>query len=94
MDERDPLALGANARRLVDQAKPGRPAPVEGGIEIGDREADVVDSRTASGHELADGRGGITPKVAALQRALPKLYRAQPVIWHDEHPTTIMVDLH
>jgi len=34
------------------------------------------------------------PKVAALQRALPKLYRAQPVIWHDEHPTTIMVDLH
>lgn len=34
------------------------------------------------------------PKVVALQRALPKLYRAQPVIWHDEHPTTIMVDLH
>jgi peptide-methionine (S)-S-oxide reductase len=34
------------------------------------------------------------PKVAALQRALPKLYRAQPVIWHAEHPTTIMVDLH
>lgn len=34
------------------------------------------------------------PKVAALQRALPKLYRAQPVIWHAEHPTTIMVDMH
>jgi peptide-methionine (S)-S-oxide reductase len=34
------------------------------------------------------------PKVASLQRALPNLYRAQPVIWHAEHPTTIMVDLH
>lgn len=34
------------------------------------------------------------PKVVALQRELPKLYRAQPVIWHDTHPTTIMVDLH
>ena len=34
------------------------------------------------------------PKVAALQRELPKLYRAAPVIWHDDHPKTIMVDVH
>lgn len=34
------------------------------------------------------------PKVAALQRELPKLYRAQPVTWHAEHPATIMVDVH
>jgi peptide-methionine (S)-S-oxide reductase len=34
------------------------------------------------------------PKVIALQRELPALYSAQPVIWHAEHPTTIMVDLH
>ena len=34
------------------------------------------------------------PKVAALQRELPKLYRARPVTWHDAHPTTIMVDVH
>jgi peptide-methionine (S)-S-oxide reductase len=34
------------------------------------------------------------PKVAALQRELPGLYRAQPVTWHAEHPTTIMVDVH
>jgi peptide-methionine (S)-S-oxide reductase len=34
------------------------------------------------------------PKVVALQRALPKLYSAQPVIWHAEHPTTIMVEVH
>jgi len=35
-----------------------------------------------------------TPKVAALQRTLPKLYRAQPVTWHAGHPATIMVDVH
>jgi peptide-methionine (S)-S-oxide reductase len=34
------------------------------------------------------------PKVVALQRALPKLYRPEPVIWHADHPTAIMVDLH
>ncbi|MBU6417412.1 MAG: peptide-methionine (S)-S-oxide reductase MsrA [Xanthomonadaceae bacterium] len=34
------------------------------------------------------------PKVAALQRELPKLYRAQPVIWHDDHPKVISVDVH
>jgi len=34
------------------------------------------------------------PKVGSLQHALPNLYRAQPVIWHAKHPTTIMVDLH
>jgi peptide-methionine (S)-S-oxide reductase len=34
------------------------------------------------------------PKVVALQRELPTLYRAQPVTWHDAHPTTIMVDVH
>jgi peptide-methionine (S)-S-oxide reductase len=34
------------------------------------------------------------PKVAALRRELAGLYRAQPVIWHADHPTTIMVDVH
>lgn len=34
------------------------------------------------------------PKVVALQRELPTLYRTQPVIWHDNHPQTIMVDVH
>ena len=34
------------------------------------------------------------PKVVALQRELPALYNAQPVIWHADHPTTIMVDVH
>ena len=34
------------------------------------------------------------PKVAALQRELPKLYRAQPVIWHGDHPKVISVDVH
>ena len=34
------------------------------------------------------------PKIVALQRELPKLYRAQPVTWHADHPRTIMVDVH
>jgi peptide-methionine (S)-S-oxide reductase len=33
------------------------------------------------------------PKVIALERELPTLYSARPVIWHADHPTTIMVDL-
>jgi peptide-methionine (S)-S-oxide reductase len=34
------------------------------------------------------------PKVTALRRALPNLYRATPVIWHDSDPKVISVDLH
>jgi peptide-methionine (S)-S-oxide reductase len=34
------------------------------------------------------------PKVAALQRELPDLYRAQPVVWHDATSNVITVDLH
>ncbi|MGH8115509.1 MAG: peptide-methionine (S)-S-oxide reductase MsrA [Rhodanobacteraceae bacterium] len=34
------------------------------------------------------------PKVVALQRLLPALYSAHPVIWHDPDPSTIMVDVH
>jgi peptide-methionine (S)-S-oxide reductase len=34
------------------------------------------------------------PKVAALQRELPNLYRAQPVVWHDATSNVITVDLH
>jgi peptide-methionine (S)-S-oxide reductase len=33
------------------------------------------------------------PKVIALERELPTLYSARPVIWHADHPGTIMVDL-
>lgn len=34
------------------------------------------------------------PKVVALQRELPGLYRAQPVIWHEDHPKVINVEVH
>lgn len=33
------------------------------------------------------------PKVVALKRELPGLYRANPAIWHDANPQTIMVDV-
>lgn len=34
------------------------------------------------------------PKVVALQRRLPALYSAQPVIFHEGNPSVIAVDLH
>ena len=34
------------------------------------------------------------PKVATLQRLLPALYRAQPVVFHEDNPSVIAVDLH
>jgi len=34
------------------------------------------------------------PKVTALKHELPALYSARPVIWHADHPSTIMVDVH
>lgn len=34
------------------------------------------------------------PKVAALQRVLPDLYRERPLIWHDADPKVISVDVH
>lgn len=34
------------------------------------------------------------PKVAALQRTLPQLYRATPIVWHAGKPSAIMVDVH
>jgi peptide-methionine (S)-S-oxide reductase len=33
------------------------------------------------------------PKVVVLQRLLPNLYRAQPVVWHDPSPRVITVNL-
>jgi peptide-methionine (S)-S-oxide reductase len=33
------------------------------------------------------------PKVVALQRLLPQLYRAQPSIWHDPEPAVVTIDL-
>jgi peptide-methionine (S)-S-oxide reductase len=34
------------------------------------------------------------PKVVALERELPALYSARPVVWHDANPRVISVDVH
>ena len=56
MEERDTFPFRAEPRRLVDQSKASLAAPCEGTVEVVDREADVMDARTAFGDELADGR--------------------------------------
>jgi hypothetical protein len=55
VQEGDPLSLGANARRLVDQAKPGGTAAIQHGIEVVHGEADVMDAGAAARDELSDG---------------------------------------
>ena len=58
MDERDSLAFGADARRLVDEPEAGVAAAAESGIEVVHGETDVMDPGSPGGHELADrGRG-------------------------------------
>src|SRR5512146_543544 len=58
MQERNALTLGSDPGRLVDQPQPMLPATGEGGVEIVDRKADVVDARAALGDEPGDWRIG------------------------------------
>ena len=55
----DALPLGADARRLVDEGDAGRAAPLERGVEIIHREADVVDARAPAREESRDRRLGV-----------------------------------
>jgi len=54
VDERDSLALGTNARGLVDQPKPDGPAARQYGIEVVDGKADVMKPWTTLFEEPAD----------------------------------------
>lgn len=56
MDERHTAPAGPVAGCLVDQLIAGRPAGGQGGVEIRDPVADVVDPGPAPGEESADGR--------------------------------------
>lgn len=58
MEKRDPFLFGANAGNFVDEPYAGRTTTVEGGVEVVDEEAEMVDSRSALGDESADGRVG------------------------------------
>ncbi|MEA2764368.1 MAG: hypothetical protein QOK07_772 [Gemmatimonadaceae bacterium] len=59
MQKCNPFSLGAYARCFVDELNAGSAAALERRVQIVDRKADVMDSRTALGHEARDWRGGI-----------------------------------
>jgi len=54
MDERDAVSAGAETGCLIDQLVPGAPAGGEGGIQIGDPVADMVDAWSAAVQEFRD----------------------------------------
>lgn len=60
MDEGDALTFGADSGSLIDQSEAGGAAAVEGGIDVVDGEADVMDSGTSGGYEFADWGRGVT----------------------------------
>ena len=56
MQKRDPFLLGADAGGFVDEPNAGGTTTLEGGVEVVDKEAEVVNSRPAFGHKPADWR--------------------------------------
>ena len=56
MQKRDPFLLGADAGGFVDEPDAGCTTTLEGGIEVVNGKAEVVDSRPALGHETSNGR--------------------------------------
>ena len=74
MEERDALALGADAWHFVDKLNSGLAAPRESSVEIIDREADVVYSRSPPLHESRDRRA----RVSGLQQLHQGLAGSEP----------------
>ena len=58
MQEGDALAFGADAGFRIDEDDASGPAAGEGGIEVADGEAEVMDARATLVDELRDGRTG------------------------------------
>jgi len=59
MNEGDAFPLGADSRRLIDEAEARGPTTFEGGVEVVDGETDVMNARAARGDKLADGGSGV-----------------------------------
>src|ERR1019366_5167735 len=59
MQKGDPLALGAHARRLVDQRDTGLTAARERRVEVVDGETDVMDAGSPLFEELRDRRARV-----------------------------------
>ena len=56
MQEGDPFAFGADARRLIDESETGRSALIQCAVEVVHGEAHMMDPGAAPGHELPDRR--------------------------------------
>jgi hypothetical protein len=77
MKKGDALSLGSNARPVVHQSYSSVTALLERPIEVVNREADVVDSRTPFFEEPADGGGGRV-RLEKLDQRVPGLEAADP----------------
>ena len=74
MQERYPPAAGSHAWPLVDQTVASRPAGLDGGIEIGDPVADVMNAGAALGQEFPNGAVGLD-RSQKLDLGLPERER-------------------
>jgi len=59
VQERDSFSLGANARFFINELDACRATPLEHRVEVVDRKADVVDSRTPFRQVAPDRRRGV-----------------------------------
>src|SRR5512140_287112 len=69
MKESDSFSLCPNARNVVDQPQPGHPAFLESTLEVVNREADVVNTRTSLRDEFPD-RGVVAGRLEQLDERL------------------------
>jgi len=66
----DPFSLCSDAWLLVDQLNARRPAALQHGVKVVDREANVMDTGPALGDEARDGRVGVV-RLKQLYQRLP-----------------------
>lgn len=92
MEKGNALALGTTSRSLVDESNADRAAASEGCLQIVDREAHVVNTRTAFGDELSNGRVGrigFEELDERFARSKPDYVGAIRILqrhgWHAEH---------
>ncbi len=86
MQKCDPLSLRSYARLLVDELNPRGPAPLQHGVQIVDREADVMNPRAPFGDEARDwgiGIIGFQKLYQGLARAEPDDVRAVGIVQSD-----------
>jgi hypothetical protein len=59
VNEGNPAPAGTNPGHIVYQSVSRGPAGIQGGVEVGNPIANVVNSRSATGQKRADGAVGV-----------------------------------